>query len=380
MCNLTHSVPQPPNTNTLATSTGPGGDVTPATFTTPQPDAIKDTKFKKLLKAALPIAQGGLIGGFGGDWRQPGSGMRVAQNFYAQQTDMAMRKQNMERELANQKSLAAQRQENIDLDKAHEARLASQDETDQERLEQGQWRLDASVNPAVEVNARTGEVRRPRIGAQAPTGVPTDPPGSSPAAFPDGSGLSIDEKRRRSAAQIRNGGVPDMPGGTPMGGGWRTPPDVPLVPIGQERAEDAARRLSDEEARRKLPRPRAVTDSDARGVSTTHFVDVNPESDTYMQPVDDGDPAATRYPRPSRSRSQTPDKGKIETYAQSVLEQVGGDANRAVDAVDGLKTMPPGMKAAVRQRIREIKRPGAPARKRTFSTDDMKRLTQPSPQ
>lgn len=184
----------------------------------------------------------------------------------------------------------------------------------------------------------------------------TDVPESATGVVPD---LSIDEKRHLSAAQMRQpqpqpaaSAVPDMPGGTQMGGGWRTP-------ISQEQQPPTGPPMEladDSDARRKLPKPRPVTDADAHGVSTTHFVDTNPESPTYMQDVEGGKPAATRQPKPSKVLPK-PKVEDVEALAQEALKQESGDQAKAIERINRAQ-IPDGIKSFVRQRIREIRRPG----------------------
>jgi hypothetical protein len=330
---------------------------------TAQPDAIKPTKFSKLLKAVIPIAQGGLVGGFGGNWRQPGSGNAAAQNFFGQQSELALRKQQMQQQLSAQKSLESQRQATVDLDKAREQRYASMDLTDQARVGQGDWKLNTSVYPPVEENQKTGEIRPARVGRA--DGAATEVP---PAA-----GGTLDWQ-----------GNPRSPlPGTPMGGGLRIPEsgsEVPLTPIGMQRTEQAGQRLTDEEAHRRDPKVVAEVDTDEKGVSTTHYRDTNPESPTYMQEIQPQGRRATRSPKPKAS--STPDKGKVETYAEELLNQFGNDADKAVNAVAGLQTMDPAMKEAVRNHIREIKRPGEKKdvfQKYGINPGDLTKLATPPP-
>ncbi len=372
MCKLTHSSPQPPSTDTLDTSTGP------VTFQNQQPDAVKDTKFKKLLQVVLPIAQGGLVGGFGGDWRVPGSGFRAAQSYFGQQADLAMRQKEQQQQLANAKSENVYRAAQTDFDQAktqHELQIppfassAGRTWTSDVDGEKHRFRVnpytgnpedlgkDTPANRLGLVHAGSKYYGVQETGPQAGTATPiTVAPGTGTSP-----GMSIDEKRRMSAAQLANpqpaeppepGEVPDRPPGTAMGGGWRTP-------IGQEQQPPTGPPMEltdDSDARRKLPKPRPVTDSDARGVSTTHFVDANPESPTYMQDVAGGKPAATRQPKPSKVMAK-PKVEDVEALAQEALKQESGDQAKAIDRINRAQ-IPDGVKSFVRQRIREIRRPG----------------------
>jgi hypothetical protein len=65
----------------------------------PRREKTVDTKFGKLLRVAMPIIQGGLTGGFSGDWRQPGSGGRAAEQMFARRQSMAMQKRALDEQI-----------------------------------------------------------------------------------------------------------------------------------------------------------------------------------------------------------------------------------------------------------------------------------------
>lgn len=56
---------------------------------------VHPTKFAKLLRVVMPIVQGGAMGGFGGNWRVPGSGAAAAQNMFGQQRAQRLQQQEM---------------------------------------------------------------------------------------------------------------------------------------------------------------------------------------------------------------------------------------------------------------------------------------------
>lgn len=74
----------------------------PSSSTTMQP-----TKFAKLLKVVWPLAQGALVGGFGGNWHVPGSGFQAEQalqernrQYGLQQQELQIRREMLQRQYA----------------------------------------------------------------------------------------------------------------------------------------------------------------------------------------------------------------------------------------------------------------------------------------
>ena len=130
---------------------------------------------------------------------------------------------------------------------------------------------------------------------------------------------------------------------------------IPLgPPAAMQRAANATNPVPEKETRRN-----------AKGIAEDFFVDRNPKSPTFGQEIQKSGTIATRAPMPTKPRATAtpPDKGKVETYAQAILEQFNGDPDKAVAAVPGLKSMPPEYKLAVQNAIRSLKRPGQPAKK-----------------
>ena len=401
MCRLTHDVPDTPNLESLPAPGGlPSGGL-PSNLsnpfyrlqpphqpssslsgpvantqlpTPPQPTTKKPTKIAKLLKVALTLGQGAVAGGFGGDWRVPGSGFQASQNFFTNQANLALRQGELQRQTRDDsfrnRFEAARTQHELQIPPV--ASAAGRTWTSDVDGEKHRFRVspytgnnedlgkDTPANRIGIVHAGSKYYGVQETGPQAGTASPitvAPGPGTSP-------GMSIEDKRRRSAAQMRNpqpdsneiGEVPDVPGGTPMGGGWRTPISQEQQPPTGPPMGPPMELTDDSDARRKLPKPRPVTDADARGVSTTHFIDENPESDTYMQDVNAGKPAATRQPKPSKVLPK-PKVEDVEALAQEALKQESGDQAKAIDRINRAQ-IPDGIKSFVRQRIREIRRPG----------------------
>lgn len=319
----------------------------PATRLVNQP-----TKFGKLLKVALPIIQGGAIGGFGGDWKVPGSGERVAEDYFDRQAAQALQKKSLDRNLQNDQF------KNL--------------------LEYARANHEMQLPAAPGAAGRTWQ-------AQGPDGKThiwgLDP--YHPQAPPIDRGVAPDTSRMQiipgtdGYAGVKTSG-PDAGKATPITTPGNQPSDPVLVSSGGLPIMPPS---SDTEADRrnkaKQPQPEKVTKRDASGAAQDYFVDKNPQSATFGQRIGGDAPVATRAPAPIRKSTTTPDKGKVETYAGAILDQFGGDGDKAVTAVDGMQTLPPEMKSAVRQRIREMKRPGQPKAKKNFlSPEDQARLSQ----
>jgi hypothetical protein len=284
---------QGPVTDALA-----AGGVTRATG--PATGAVKDTKFGKLLKVAMPIVQGGLIGGFGGNWRVPGSGNAAAQNFFTTRTQLALEKQRIANQTAQEKFLNALRASEMERNAFYEKYLTAGTEQREHQ-------------------------------ANAPYKTPPDP-SQTYKPLPGYPGVEVN-----GLGQTRKVTAPtDATHPTP-------------IPIGEPPSQ-AAR-----ETQSKKPQLRAETSRNAAGTAVTRYRDVNPNSPTYMQLQDENQPA-TRAPLPRRAGSTKADQGKIEQYAEAIAAGVKAGKN----AEEGLALIPPQYRAAVRQRVREMGRPLKP--------------------
>jgi hypothetical protein len=402
MCKLSHDVPDTPNLESLPAPGLPSGGLpsNPGNSfyrlqpphqpigslsgpvantqlpTPPQPKSKRPTKWAKLLQAVLPIAQGGIAGSFGGDWRVPGSGFQASQNFFTNQANLALRQGELQRQtrddsFRNQYE-AARTQHELQIPPF--ASAAGRTWTADVDGERHRFRVnpytgnnedlgkDTPANRIGIVHAGSKYYGVQETGPQAGTASPiTVAPGAGTA--PD-----IDTKRHIAAVGMQNpqnqqaaalralteaneedardaGPSGTVPLGPPESQEEQQPPTGPPMEL-----------TDDSDARRKLPKPRPVTDTDARGVSTTHFVDANPESPTYMQDVKGGKPAATRQPKPSKVLPK-PKVEDVEALAQEALKQESGDQAKAIERINRAQ-IPDGIKSFVRQRIREIRRPG----------------------
>jgi hypothetical protein len=103
------------------------------------------------------------------------------------------------------------------------------------------------------------------------------------------------------------------------------------------------------------PKPRAEVVTDEKGVQTTQYRDMNSRSKTYGQVINVPH-EATRQPKPKNVVTK-PKPEDVEAMAQEALKSENGDADKAIDRITKAQ-IPDGVKQFVRQRIREIKRPG----------------------
>jgi hypothetical protein len=91
------------------------------------------------------------------------------------------------------------------------------------------------------------------------------------------------------------------------------------------------------------PRAGRVATRNAAGTETDNLIDENPESQTFGRVLKRG--VATRAPLPDRgdaTRAQKDaDSASAENYAGMALAQVGGDPNKAIAYLNGLKSADP---------------------------------------
>jgi hypothetical protein len=139
MCSLQQQVSQAdPSAPSTADMQGgdpsqPDASSAPATKTTLQP-----TKFAKLLKFTLPLVQGAMVGGFGGNWHVPGSGYAAEENTLDRQRQFALQKQEVDlRKQMLQRQLYDDQYRNA-LEAARAREAESQGRRYDELIQQGQ--------------------------------------------------------------------------------------------------------------------------------------------------------------------------------------------------------------------------------------------------
>jgi hypothetical protein len=301
IANQTQQEPIAPGQGPVTDALAAGG-VTQATG--PAQGAVKDTKFAKLLKVVTPIVQGGLIGGFGGNWRVPGSGNAAAQNFFQQRAQLALQKRYLANQTQQQAFLNALRASEMERNNFYEDYL----------------------------RARTAEQEH---AASAPyKGSSADEKWRPSTEYP---GYLINDQGQLK--QIMAPTDAQHPSAVPMG-----PPES----------------VVDREKKAKQPIPKAEVTTDAKGISTTRYRDMNPESPTYRQLIDMPN-EATRAPKPSTNEREGTqitgkDKADIERVAEAALQASGNDPDKAAAAITANKSIPNKFKSYARDRAREIAR------------------------
>lgn len=277
-----------------------GGPITRA-VTTMQP-----TKFGKLLKVVWPLAQGALVGGFGGNWRQPGSGFEAQQQFSGRRQEVGLQQQDLalRREMLQRQYAADQYRNALDAARAREAESRADRE---DRMVENQGKL--ATRPQIEdTDAGLMSVDPETAQARPITNMAPEETGSLPLT---GQGMPELHKYQKPIAPQR--------------------PTV--VGEGQELVDPTGKVITP--ARPKTFAPR----------------------------------------KPSAADTKNATQGKAETYADALLKQFGGDADKALAAVEGLKSLDPSLKAEVRKLIRDVTKP-SPKRKFAPSPEQMQKLSQ----
>lgn len=318
MCSLKQPVT---STDPNATYTGAGAPPSESPITgvdssldkppaAPTSTTMMPTKFGKLLKVVLPLVQGAGVGGFGGNWKIPGSGFAAEQGMRYRQQQQQM----MQQEMQLRQQMLARQMYDDQYRNALEAARSKQAEATAERqtqLAEEGVRQQGKVKPVIEdTDAGIMSIDPESAQARPVTNMEPEKTGSLP--------------------------LPNEPEVAPLH--KATKPSAPERPLvlgqGQEAIEPGTGKV-----------------------------------------IAKGEPK-TFAPKSPRSTQAKPDAGKIETYAGALVKQFGGDAQKALDAVEGLKSLDPAAKSALRQRIREMQRPASTRKLPGLSTDQMKRLAQ----
>ncbi len=326
MCNLKHPVSEqdPEAAPGMFTGKGvlPPGPIDPS------------TKFAKLLRVALPIMQGGLDAAIA-NTSSPAATAAKAEQSRAQM--IPLQQQELQERIRSQRAEEVYREA--------EAKRAGQ------ALSQNTKSLKKPGDDSFyeyQFNPKTGDYDK-KIGLSREQADRTD----RPEIINSKQGIFARDpvSGKTNPVTTQAPGIPDRESPIPgMMEEQPTPPQMPLEPIAQERVEDT-------EAKSTEPHPTAVTDSDEKGVSTTHFIDTNPRSKTYMQDIKGGRPAATRFPKPGTTKA---DPARVQHYAEEFMQRAGDKADVAIRTMNALKSLPDGDKQAIEKRIREMAKPAGP--------------------
>lgn len=336
MCQLKQPDPNAPMSeqSPVPMGEGPATDAIAsagATQTNPVAPAMKDTKLAKLLKIATPIVQGGLIGGFGGNWRVPGSGNAAAQNFFTTQAELGLQRQNQARQAAILASQEAYRKSQEDRNRAYMQHLMDMDKVAQERLD----------NPKPEADHVTEVSGYPGIGMHT-------------------SGAKAGTTFRLTQP-VAPGEENDPMQATKYG----LKSEVPLGPPESEKMEQIRHQQQEED--KSQPQAELVTEGDASGATSQHFVDKNPRSKTFGKTMSGQvGGRAKKTPTPSYNES-------VKAKADYAVQAFNGDVKKATAAVQA-SSLKSDEKALV---IAEINKPKPGAGKLKIPDDVLKKMAQP---
>ena len=320
ICKLSQFDPAATQANVSASQQAPWSEQAPGLTPDPltsqptlPPASMKPTKFAKLLQVALPIIQGGAIGAFGGNWRQPGSGGQAANQFFQQQSERALQQRALQVKQQQDAAAIQLRQSEEKRNDFYDKYLAARTDREENPVEKPTPHRYTQLKdyPGMELDESTGE-----------TQAITRPAGKTSSGQSDLSNVG-------------------MEGNVPLG-----PPE--------SQTEKTAKDVK--------PQPELVTDSDTEGVSTQHFVDKNPDSPTFgqrMSPKGGGDgTVARRAPKPERPTRLSSGQ-KVQSYAEQALQASGNDPAKATAIVKGLKSMDEDTKGLVIKEINKPKKSGA---------------------
>jgi len=350
-------------------------------FTEPSYTVKRPTKLGQLMKIAAPMMIGAGIGATSNS-RQPGAGLASSETFFNHLNDMRMRAQQNQILNADRTSQQREREANtrradatanyemnrptftegslvkgIDSDPQsptngklvymqRNSKTGKLESTGQLVPESEKWSIQDTDQGLMRVNMETGDVaplRKPSIATS--NGIPRDQaPGQRPVSAPTDEEEPLEGEERPG---LTAGQIPDMSEGpslvatgqSPMNRGGGT--GTVLHRRGKEVDTD--------------PKPRAEVVTDAKGVQATQYRDMNPRSTTYGQVINVPH-EATRQPKPKNVVIK-PKPEDVEAMAEEALKAESGDADKAVDRITKAQ-IPDGVKTFVRQRIREMKRPG----------------------
>jgi hypothetical protein len=348
VCKLQHAAQVPsqgPDSNeasgdyqdSLDASAGGAGSpqAAPATRTEMQP-----TKFSKLLKVVLPMAQGGAIGAFGGNSKVPGSGFQASERYFGNQAELGLQKQRLQQSQQND-----QFKNMLEYARAgHEASMAPFGGAQAGRT----WQADVDGKPHV-------------FRASPYSGNPEDL-GEAPA--PKATMRPVQTAQGMQSFETTG---PEPGKTTPLTTPPSQQPDNPMlvsnpgVPL---------------EPPTRAAQPKKETSRDKTGKESDYYIDPQSGKRTTDQP------GATREPRPraARATQAKPDQGLVESAAESFMQSVpkGATDDQIESALASVKA-DPALKAAVREQIRKMKKPLQPGKKNYLQGIDTNALTQPAP-
>lgn len=354
-------IPAPSGPPDIGGMPTPSSDPLSAAIQAAQPQKpAGPTKFSRLLKVLEPMLEGGAIGAFAGKGH-PGGGFGAATDFYNQQRAHKLQMAMLQNTLLNsqyQRQLEAARtahevnQPYFTRGSAIDAQDANGNAIKMERNPfsgvyepiPGVSPVDKDKNPKTEMT----DQGLMTIGSDGKA-TPVTGPGKPGAVTPPSTAMVPirpgDVTSPRRMTQIPGSQAPDTPGAPLHAPGFST------------------------------PKPAKVANRNAAGAETDNLIDENPNSPTFGKPIKTN--VASRAPLPDKTAGHQDKKdaeeSAIEDHVDAVLGTVGNDPDKALAAINADKNVPSQYKARMRNRVREIARPGS---KKKQSALDM--LNQPA--
>lgn len=311
---------------------------------------LAPTKFGKLLKVLEPALEGGTIGAFAGR-SHPGGGFGAAQDFYDTKRRHELQLAAFQNTLENSRQLRALEAART----AHEVNqpyftrggtTAAQDEEGNDVL--------LEQNPFTGVREPVPGYRPPAKPDKAPHFQMTDK--GLVSIGPDGKASQV-TLPETSAAPPQG---PPASTGIVQAGGQVSPMFVARKPGSGTVAAKPSSGAPLRAPGFSTPKVAKVANRNGAGAETDTLIDENPNSPTFGQPLKKN--VAARAPLPDRAAGnrgkKDSEEAAIEDHVDAVLQQVGNDPDKALAAINADKSVPSQYKARMRNRVREIARPG----------------------
>lgn len=331
MCQ-THAPTQMP-LNTAGSQDSAGGDPLSMAIQAEQranPTTVSvnaPTKFGKLLNLVQPMLEGAAVGGFEGKGH-PGGGFGAAQEFYDKQREHKLRD--------------AMLQHTLTSDTFRNALEAAKTQHELGRPNFPNGRVTTARNAAgvpvlLRPNPETG------VDEEIPGYSPLDKNEDNVTPHMTDQGLMGISKTGEAAPITVPGAQQTLE--TPLG------PNNP-VPGNKFSGATASPRAISQVAGPAVPlhapgfgkpKPAKVSNRNSAGAETDNLIDENPDSPTFGKPLKTG--VANRAPLPDRSHNKEDEKAstqaRVESYAQAALDAAGGDPDKAIQNLNGLKVKDP---------------------------------------
>jgi hypothetical protein len=319
------------------------------------------TKYGALARVIGSMMQGGAIGGFMGK-STTGGGFAAANNAFLQRRMMQMQQYQL---AANAMKLQSQIQKNQAeaqwaqrrpmVTRTAPAIKGQDDQGNPIFMEQdpqdGQFKPVSGIHPEGDpyqiTDTDQGKVlynnRQPRVGAIPLT---MSPQVGNAAVAKNNPAEGSDESASEPSLRAAGNKVPtQFDSGSPRVPSRGAVSTAPSASPGAISSSGIPQRLYG--AGFNTPKSTKVTNRDAAGNETDNFVDDNPNSATYGQTIRRG--VASRAPLPDRTagRENTRDAQKAsdtdrtEQYAAAALAKSGGDPDKAIQSLNGLKIADP---------------------------------------